>query len=269
MRMLKTTVRERQLTESEASVVCSVLVTRLGGSYSRLLGINLASMESDEAVKWFIAAILLGSPVRMGSALSAFRGMESAGLLKLQPLAVAEESVLIDLLVVAGVTRASRRIAVTLQRAAESLVVDYDADINRLHFFAEDADDLVHRLHRLGDKVPYRAVKLFLREMRGVWDKARPCRSDSLLEATRSLGLVDASVESEVADKLRCLWERVDRGERTYSDFQVALVRLGETYCRKGCCNSCPMSKLCISRRPASAPGEDVTDHNTAARSTA
>ncbi len=253
--MLKATAPERQLTELEASAVCSVLVTRLGGSYSRLLGINLASMESDELAKWLIAAIVLGSPVRMGSALSAFRGMESAGLLKLQRLAVVEQSLLIDLLVVAGVTRASRRIARTLQRAAESLVADYDADINRLHFFSEDADDLVHRLHRLGDKVPYRAVKLFLREMRGVWDKARPYRSDSVLEATRSLGLVDVSLESEVVDKLRCLWERVDRGERTYSDFQVALARLGETYCRKGCCDSCPMCKLCISRQSKVARG--------------
>ena len=247
--MLKNPTLDRRLSEAEVSAVCSVLVTRLGGSYSRLLGIRLAGMESDESFKWLVAAILLGSPVRAGSALAAYRALESRGLLEPRLLAATEERDLVDVLLAAGVTGYTRRIAATLRLAVESIVADYDADINRLHFFAEDAGDLVQRLRRLGRKVPHRAVNLFLREMRGVWDKARPAPSAAAMEAARCLGIVgDAGVTSEAADKLLSVWDRTCHAGRTYADFEMALVRLGESYCELRRCASCPMSKLCISR---------------------
>ena len=88
--MLKNLILEQRLTEAEASAVCSVLVTRLGGSCSTLLGIKLAGMESDETFKWFVAAILLGSPVRAASALAAYRTLASQGLLEPRSLALVD-----------------------------------------------------------------------------------------------------------------------------------------------------------------------------------
>jgi hypothetical protein len=246
--MLKNNVLERRLTEAEASAVCNVLVTRLGGSYSRLLGINLAGMESDELFKWFVAAILLGSPVRAGSALSAFRRIESSGLLEPRSLANVDETLLVDHLLASGITGYTKRIAATLRLAVQSLVVEYDADINRLHFFAEDENDLIRRLRQLGRKVPLRAVNLFLREMRGVWDKAHPGLSRAAIEAACCLGVIDNDSEGEVAEVVRALWHRTGHGGRSYADFEVALVRLGENYCGMRRCILCPMGKLCLSR---------------------
>lgn len=239
------------LTEAETSVLCSVLVTRLGGSYSRLLGIGLAGMQSDDAFRWFVAAVLLGSPASTGSALSAYREMEASELLEPKRLAAADPEALIDLLSVAGISAYGRRIAETLRMAARSLVDDYDADINRLHFFAEDADDLVRHMRALGRTVPRRVVDLFLREMRGVWDKADPRVSDHALEAARRLRILRACGRDEAAVSLQSLWERINHGGRTYADFEVALVRLGETFCETWRCGACPMSKLCVSRKAA------------------
>jgi endonuclease III len=246
--MLRNPVLDRRLTEAEASAVCSVLVTRLGGSYSRLLGIKLDAMGSDECFKWLVAAILLGSPVRAGSALAAYRRLESLDLLEARRLATVNDQVLVDVLLSAGVTGYTRRIAATLRLAVESLVNDYDGDVNRLHFFAEDGHDLVNRLRQLGRKVPRRAVSLFLREMRGVWDKAHPGLPASAVEAASCLGIVGAASADEVADELHTVWERANHGGRSYADFEVALVRLGENYCEMRRCVSCPMGKLCVSR---------------------
>jgi hypothetical protein len=247
--MQKNQVLDQRLTDAEASAVCDVLVTRLGGSYSRLLGIKLAGMQSDESFKWFVAAVLLGSPVRAGTALAAYRALESRGLLEARALATTDDAVLVEWLLAAGVTGYTRRIAGTLKLAVQSLVASYDADVNRLHFFAEDEDDLVLRLRQLGRRVPRRAVSLFLREMRGVWDKAHPVLPPAAIEAAQCLGILDeGGSHGEPDENLRSMWERSPHADRTYADLEVALVRLGENYCEIRRCTSCPMGRLCVSR---------------------
>ena len=260
--MLKPPVREQRLTEAEASAVCNVLVTRLGGSYSRLLGIGLAGMESDESFKWLVAAILLGSPVRPGTALSAYRLLESTGLLEPGLLAKLDDQSLAAHLRTAGVNSYTRRVATTLQGAARSIVADYDGDINRLHFFAEDARDLAMRVRQLGGRLPVRAVNLFLREMRGVWDKAYPGLSRSAMEAAFCLGLITGVDPEESSDELRLHWECHSHG-RSYADLEVALARLGENYCVEGRCAFCPMAKLCVSRRVGGIAQERVMSDAT------
>jgi len=61
-------------------------------------------MESDETFKWFVAAVLLGSPVRAGSALAAYRTLQSRDLLEPRRLAAVDEMVLVEGLLSAGVT---------------------------------------------------------------------------------------------------------------------------------------------------------------------
>jgi len=249
---MKNIALEQRLSESEAGAVCSVLVTRLGGSYSRLLGIRLAGMGSEDVFNWFAGAFLLGSPVRASCALAAYRALVKQNLLSPRAIACSEDHELVQVLQDAGFVGHSGRIACSLRAAVESLVVDYDADINRLHFFAEDESDLVRRLRSLGSGVPRRIVVLFLREMRGVWDKARPGLSSPVIEAARCLGVIDASRTAEAMDQLHSVWEKADHSGRTYADLEVALARLGENYCSMRRCLSCPISKICISRVPVS-----------------
>ncbi|MBN1857362.1 MAG: hypothetical protein JW846_10485 [Dehalococcoidia bacterium] len=250
---MKNSTLEQRLTDAEAGAVCSVLVTRLGGSYSRLLGIRLSDMDSDEVFKWFVAALLLGSPMRADSALAAYRGLERHELLGPKVVARIPERRLVSMLEEAGVDEEAVATAGMLQSVSGSLVVDFDADINRLHFFAEDEDDLLRRLRSLGSGVSPDTVMLFLREMRGVWDKARPGLSSPAVVAACCLGVIDVSRAVEVREQLHSIWEKMGNAGRTYADLEVALARLGENYCSLRRCCSCPINKLCISRVPVAA----------------
>ncbi len=246
--MKNRTLEQHVLAHHEAAAVCSVLVTRLGGSYSRLLGIRLAGMESDETFKWFVAALLIGAPIPTSAAFAAYRELERRGMLTPQSLFHCGEGALATLLAEAEGGRYSRRVAAVLHSACGSVVTDYDSDINRLHFFADDNDDVIERLRRLGTGVPRRTVGLFLREVKGVWDKARPRLSPSAFEAALRLGLTAPGRVEHMSEALDDVWEGAGGGGRTYADFEVALVRLGENYCSARKCISCPMKKLCVAR---------------------
>jgi len=245
---MKTLPREVRVTDSEAAATCGVLVTRLGGSYSRLLGIALASRDSDEILKWLIAAILLGAPVRADHAIAAYAALKSHSLLDVDALCAVSEASLVDLLTGAGVHGYSRRIAATLRSVAGSVANTYEKDVNRLHFFADDASDLVSRLRSLGSGLSRRVVALFLREMSGVWEKAPQGLPYVAIDAARHLGLVESRRMTESADELLNVWEKASHGDRTFGDFEAALARLGENYCGMRRCVSCPMVKLCVSK---------------------
>lgn len=254
--MRNRSLESQLLSSREASAVCSVLVTRLGGSYTRLLGIRLAGMESDEAFKWFVAAVLIGSPIPSSSAFSAYRELERRNLIAPAALSESSEEALATILSEAGCGTYSRRVAEMVHSACASLVTDYDSDVNRLHFFAEDDEDLIEHVRNLGSGIPRRTVALFLREMKGVWEKARPRIAPSAIEAARRLGFISLNRPDHVAETLHDVWEHADGAGRTYADFEVALTRLGENYCSARKCIACPMKKLCV----AGFPGE--SDYN-------
>ena len=245
---MKTLPPEALLTEAEAAAMCCVLVTRLGGSYPRILGIRLASGDSDEVFKWFIAAILLGAPVRADRAIAAYSALDAHFLLGPTELAAVSQATLAGLLTGAGVHAYARRVALTLHLVAESIADEYDNDINRLHFFAGDASDLMGRLGSLGSGLSRRAVGVFLREMCGVWEKVPQNLNSMALYAAHNLGFAGLQRSSAFADELRDLWEKAAQGERTFADFEAALMRLGENYCSMGRCVSCPMVKLCVGK---------------------
>ena len=245
---MKTLPLEARVTEAEATAMCGVLVTRLGGSYSRLLGIRLASRDSDEIFKWLVAAILLGAPVRADRAIAAYAAMDSHSLLDSTSLGVVREPVLVDLLHRAGIDNYARRLTSTLRLVAGSVAGAYDNDINRLHFFADDASDVVYRLRSLGAGLSRHVVGLFLREMGGVWEKSPQGIPSTAIDAARHLGFIESRRHSESAFELHDLWDRAAHGERTFADFEAALVRLGENFCSMRRCASCPMAKLCTGK---------------------
>jgi len=245
---MKTLPPEARLTEAEAAAMCGVLVTRLGGSYSRLLDIRLASRDSDEVFKWLVGAILLGAPLRADRAIAAYVALNTHSLLNSTALAVVSEPVMVDLLRHSGVHEYARRLTSTLRLVAGSVAGNYDNDINRLHFFAEDANDIVCRLRSLGAGLSRRVVGLFLREMGGVWDKSPQGISTLAIDAAHHLGFIEVRRHSDSASELRDVWERAAHGERTFADFEAALVRLCENYCSMRRCVACPMLKLCTSK---------------------
>jgi hypothetical protein len=55
-------------------------VKRYGDPYSEMLGIDLRSHKNGEIVKWFLASILYGKPIRESTATTTYKTFESEGV---------------------------------------------------------------------------------------------------------------------------------------------------------------------------------------------
>ena len=64
-------------------------------------------------------------------------------------------------------------------------------------------------------------VNIFLRELRGIWNKAKPKPSKIAVEAARKIGL------------------------KNIEPYESALVRLSLEYCKKRRCRVCPVREYC------------------------
>lgn|GEM_PF-128173 len=221
------------------------LVERLGGSYSADLGIRLASMESDEVFKWFVTSVLLGSTLGEDMAMNVYRRLEKARVNSIDILARIGPLDLVNIVQQGGYEALDMRTAKRLLHAAGSLKQDYQGDLNRLHFFAEDERDLERRLRGLAMGIGPVTLYIFLRELRGLWDKAAPRLSDAALLASNNLGLGQEGDATCALERLRMLWDTDEQDETHFGDFEVALEKLGTRYCRRKRCSACPMRPEC------------------------
>ena len=225
--------------------VCDKVLSRLGGSYPSTLGIDLAGMVSDEVFRWLVASILLGAGRSEAAALRACRGLAKAGLTSPGRLLIANWQSLVDALDQSGYTEHNFRIAVGLPGLAAALNKDYEGDLNRLHFFANDERDLERRLRELGKVMRPAAVTLFLRELRGVWEKANPPLAHDALVASQRLRLVHATSATVALEELMILWDENGQQQSRFSDLEAAPTKLGGDYCRKQNCHVCPVQEEC------------------------
>ena len=223
------------------------LVKSLGGSYAAVLGIDLPSVQSDEVFKWFLASMLLGNKVDEAIALRTYREFQKFGILLPELILGAGWQDLVSLLHRAGYAAYDIRTADRVLEAVETLKKEYDGDLNRLHFFAEDATDLQIRLRSLGKRMSPLVLEVFLRELRGLWEKANVPLSEPALLAARNLGLVRAADATAGLREFKAWWEQGGESGHSYSDFEVALVRQGSDYCSKRGCLICPANADCSS----------------------
>ena len=225
--------------------LCAKLVEKLGGAYASALGINLASMESEEVFKWFLASLLLGTRVSEGIAIKTYKEFEKTENLSLERVSATSWQKLIDILDRGGYIMYNFAIAMRLLEATWTLNKKYEGDLNRLHFFATDESDLEKRLRALGQGIGPATVNIFLRELRGLWDKAEPPLSEPALLALRKLRLLQATDAASALAGLKTMWEANGRDERRFSDLEAALVKLGKNYCGKKRCSLCPVKEEC------------------------
>jgi len=227
--------------------LCIKLVKELGSAYSPALGINLASMESDEVFKWFLASVLFGARIGESIAINTYKEFEKANVLS--PKAVLETGWqgLVDILDRGGYVRYDFKTATKLLEVTQTLKDKYECDLNRLHFFARDERDLEDKLRSLGRGIGPVTVNIFLRELRDIWEKAEPPLSEPALLAARNLKLLKVTDASATLEELKTMWETSEEGEVRFSDLEATLVRLGKNYCRKKRCLVCPMKEKCRS----------------------
>jgi hypothetical protein len=207
----------------------AAIVKKLGGKFSRELGINLASGQPREIFKWFLASVLFGARISEAIAVHTYREFEQEGLLDVRRIVALGWDGLVAVLDAGGYTRYDFKTASKLLDVCGALVRDYRGDLNVLHAAATGTADLEERLKALGKGIGDVTVNIFLRELRGVWSKAEPLPSDLVLKGAMDLALLPrASHDRRIA--LALLKERwIAEGNRPqdFADFEAALVRWG------------------------------------------
>jgi endonuclease III len=216
------------------------LTQRLGGRYSRDLGIDLAGGRPGEIFKWFLAAILFGGRISERLAARTYGEFERHGVTTPKAIIETGWDGLVELLDAGGYARYDFKTATKLLAVMEALEALYGGDLNALHAAARDPRDLETRLMALGKGIGPVTVNIFLRELRGLWPKADPLPSALVLLAAGNLGLTSTQdPQVALADLKRAI------PPERFADNEAALLRLGKDYCRSNRHDVCPVKECC------------------------
>jgi endonuclease III len=205
------------------------LVARLGGRYSAALGLELGGGDPAALCRWLLASCLYGAPLSESIARNTYCAFRHAGVLLPGEILATGWDGLVAILDRGGYVRYDFKTASKLLEVSRNLLDRYGGDPNHLHAAAADAADLEARLMALGKGIGPVTAGIFLRELRGIWDKADPLPSDRAVAAARDLGLVPPEMEDrrEILERLRQRWEEAGGGPEDFPDFEAALVRHG------------------------------------------
>lgn len=186
-------------------------------SYSEELGLDLT--KPDDQFKWFIASILFAKRISAEIAKRTFRQFENEGLTSPERILEAGWNKLVEVLDSGGYVRYDFSTATNLLAIMKKLKEEY-GDLENLHEKSSDPADLEKRLMSFKGIGPV-GVNIFLRELRGIWEKAKPKPSRIAVETAKRIGL------------------------KKIEPYESALVRLRLEYCKKHRCLECPVRKHC------------------------
>jgi len=220
------------------------LIETIGGRFSTALGIDLESRDTGELFKWFLAAILFGARIGEPIASRTYREFTRRGVTTSRAILDTGWDGLVEILDEGGYVRYDFKTATKLLEIADKLEQDYQGDLNLLHEQARDPQDLERRLLEFKGIGPVTA-NIFLRELRGTWEKAEPLPGDLALLAAQNLGLIETGDPAQALEELRQLFQQAAPRSYRFPDLESALVRLGKGWCRSGKHDACPMREHC------------------------
>jgi hypothetical protein len=205
------------------------LVQRLGGRFARALGIDLAAPDAGERFKWFLAAMLYGARISESLATRTWREFAARDVLTPGRMIEAGWDGLVGILDAGGYVRYDYKTATKLLDVCTALTRDYAGSLDSLHGAAADARDLEHRLKALGKGIGDTTVSIFLRELRGIWDKADPPLSPLALTAAIESGYQRSGTQDpgRALSILHEVWLADGQPAEEFADFESALVREG------------------------------------------
>ncbi len=166
-------------------------VEKYGEPYSVRLGIDLLSGREEEIVKWFLASILYGKPIRETSATSTYFAFKEHHLLSVDKILEAGWDRLVDVLDEGGYVRYDFSTATKLLNVFEGLKKRYNRSLLNLYNSSKDSRDLEARLKALGKGLGDTTISIFLRDMRVIWEKADPKPTPLVKLAMTKLGISD------------------------------------------------------------------------------
>jgi endonuclease III len=189
-------------------------------TYSEELGLDLNRPE--DRFKWFLASMLFAKRISAEIAKRTYRRFEEEALITPERILDAGWNRLVQVLDSGGYVRYDFSTATNLLSIVEELKEKY-GDLEELHRESANPEDLERRLRSFKSVGPV-GVNIFLRELRGIWDKAKPQPSRIAVQVGQRLGLEDLK------------------------PYESALVRLNLEYCKKSRCEKCPTRNSCKER---------------------
>ncbi len=194
-------------------------------TYPEELGLKLEKPE--DRLKWLLAAILFSRRISVQIAKRTYGEFEAQGITSPERIIGAGWERLVELLDAGGYVRYDFSTASNLLSLAENLRSKYDS-LEGLYSQAKDSQDLEKKLQEFKGVGPT-TVSIFLRELRGLWEKARPQVSPLAQQAAARLGL----------------------GKELQGDpeLEPRLVKLQLEFCKKRRCPSCPVKEFCQEKR--------------------
>lgn len=188
-------------------------------TYSEELGLDLT--KEEDRFLWFLASILFAKRISAKIAINTFKVFVKRGLTTPHRIIEAGWDVLVDVLDEGGYVRYDFSTASNLLEIMSKLVNEYGGKVDNIHGKASDYRDLERRLLEFKGVGPV-AINIFLRELRGIWIKAKPKISDKALTVARRIGL-----------------------KENIEHYEARLVRIYIEYCKRGRCIICPVAKYC------------------------
>lgn len=216
------------------------LLAGFGRLYSEELGIDVASAHPPELYRWFLASQLFGARIAESVAVRTFRAFGARGLVTTEQVASAEHSALLQVMAEGGYVRYDGITSRKVQDAARKLLAEYGGDLNQLHEAAADPEKLEQRLMEFWG-VGRVTTNIFLRELRGVWERADPALGPLASLAAQHLGI----------DDFRAFWAGHALNGYDVRHFEAALTRIGKNFCRRGRCAIAPIPHVA----PCGSPG--------------
>ena len=206
------------------------LLAGFGRLYSDELGIDVSSARPTELYRWFLAAQLFGARIAERVAIRTFMAFGAHGLVTPERLAVAEYSELIQIMGEGGYVRYDGITSRKVQAAARKVLAEYDGDLNRLHDGAADPEQLEQGLMAFWG-VGRVTTNIFLRELRGIWQRANPALGPLASLTAEHLGI----------DDFRAFWAGRALSGYDIRHLEAALTRIGKNFCRRGRCALAPI----------------------------
>lgn len=228
----------------------TAVVGKFGGRFSAELGIDVDAGDG-EIERWFLAATLFGTRISATVAGRAFQILDRAGITGIGQASERTWAELVELLDAAGYTRYDFRTATRLQALASVIRDRWAGTVSEIGRRHSDPAGLSAALDALPGWGPV-TIRLFLRELRGVWPGARLPVDERAAEAGRHIGMLD-----EGGDELEQLATTAVRAGVDVRDLEAALVRLALRHRRLTDCPggpSCAALGLPQSARQPSGP---------------
>lgn len=186
-------------------------------TYSEELGLDLTRPE--DRFKWFLVSILFAKRISAETAKRTYRRFEEEGLTTPDRILTAGWDRLVEVLDSGGYVRYDFSTATNLLKIMKDIQERY-GNLENLRRESSSPNDLERRLQEFKGVGPV-GVKIFLRELRGIWEKAKPKPSRMAVKVAQRIGL-----------------EKVE-------PYESVLVRINLEYCKKRKCEECFVRNHC------------------------